>query len=185
MYRHPASIIITIFLPLLIISTLNLAVFFQDNSLAGRIAAIATILVAYVAFLPTIRERIPPTPEVTAMDIILVLLCTNGLLCLLRSLLDRAISPADYSYIWNEDPIFMICLMNMIVNFTIVAVGCIVFKTKLERDYIKGVKSNKRSDRGNMQWKNPECEESIQKIKQERPDSIEILWRAETKKVIP
>jgi hypothetical protein len=36
-------------------------VYFQDNAFAGRLAVIATITLAFIAFLPTINDKIPQT----------------------------------------------------------------------------------------------------------------------------
>jgi hypothetical protein len=36
-----------------------MTIYFQDVSFAGRLAVIATITLAFVAFLPTINDKIP------------------------------------------------------------------------------------------------------------------------------
>lgn len=79
----------TIYLPVLLLAIISLAVFFQDFSLSGRISSIATLMVAYTAFLPTVRESIPPSPNVTMVDIILYSLISTCLMCLVRSWIDR------------------------------------------------------------------------------------------------
>ena len=51
-----------IFIPLGILSAINLGIYYQDcNVLADKIASIATVTLALVAFIPTINDKIPPT----------------------------------------------------------------------------------------------------------------------------
>jgi hypothetical protein len=98
MYRFPLTDLITIFVPLLLLSLINLTIFFQDNTLSGRVSSIATLMVAYSAFLPTVRTRIPPSPNFTFIDFFVYSLLSSSVLCLLRSYLDRNIQP--YTYNW-------------------------------------------------------------------------------------
>ena len=100
MYKYPLTTILAVFFPLLLLAIINLAVFFQSNDIGGRIASIATIMVAYSAFLPTVRQLIPTTPQITAMDLTLVLFALTELLTLLRAFLDRKIPAEDYEYLW-------------------------------------------------------------------------------------
>jgi hypothetical protein len=60
LYKHPLSTVTTVFIPLWILGIINLAIFYQSPDLSGRIAAIATIALAFIALIPTIREQIPP-----------------------------------------------------------------------------------------------------------------------------
>jgi hypothetical protein len=83
----------------LLLAVINLCIFFQNYNLAERIASIATLMVAYTAFLPTIRESIPPSPSITLVDIILYSLISTCFLCLLRSWFDRAL-PDTELYVW-------------------------------------------------------------------------------------
>jgi len=55
LYRKPFQTLINLFFPVVILSIINLAVFFQDNGIAKRLQNLAIILVAYVALIPTIR----------------------------------------------------------------------------------------------------------------------------------
>lgn len=62
-----------IFLPLFLLAVLNLGIFYQDNDLHKRIVSIGAILVSFVAFIPVIREQIPPTPKITAVELLVLL----------------------------------------------------------------------------------------------------------------
>ncbi len=55
LYKMPFSSVATIFLPLSLLAGLNFGIFFQDENLANRIACIASLALAFVAFIPTIR----------------------------------------------------------------------------------------------------------------------------------
>lgn len=64
LYKNPGSSLLSIFIPLWVTAIINLVVFFQDNRLADRMAVIATASLAFIAFLPTINEKIPQTSTV-------------------------------------------------------------------------------------------------------------------------
>ena len=65
MYRLPLVSLLTIFLPLWFLGVISLGIYFQDNTLAERVASIATVMIAYVALLPVVRGQLPPHPRVT------------------------------------------------------------------------------------------------------------------------
>ena len=56
LYKFPSVQILTIFLPLVLLSIINLGIFFQDYDLHDRIASISVLLIAFVALVPTLRE---------------------------------------------------------------------------------------------------------------------------------
>jgi hypothetical protein len=92
--------IITIFFPFLLLAIINLCVFFQDYKLSERISSIATIMVAYTTFLPTIRQSIPKSPNAIMLDYILYGLISTSLLCLFGSWMDRS---KIRRYRWQKD----------------------------------------------------------------------------------
>lgn len=48
-----------------VLAFINLSIYYQtSNVLADKIAAIATVTLAFVAFLPTVNEKIPQTSVV-------------------------------------------------------------------------------------------------------------------------
>lgn len=51
----PVVGILTIFLPLLLLSIINLGIFFEEKDLHQRIVSIAAIMVSIVALIPVIR----------------------------------------------------------------------------------------------------------------------------------
>ena len=73
LYKYPGANLISIFIPLWVLGFINLAIFFQEPSLSGRIAAIATLTLAFIAFIPTINETIPQTAEIKLVEILVYL----------------------------------------------------------------------------------------------------------------
>lgn len=64
MYKHPYISLMTIFFPLWSLSLYNLFMFFQGNDLSMRISNGATLVLALFAFIPTIRDQLPDTPNI-------------------------------------------------------------------------------------------------------------------------
>ena len=65
MYRMPLVSLATIFIPMWLVGWIGLAVFFQSNELADRLATIATVMLTYLAFMPVVRGELPPKPTIT------------------------------------------------------------------------------------------------------------------------
>ena len=63
--------LVTIFLPLWLLGIMNLGIFFQDNGFADRLATIATVMLAYMAFMPVVRSQLPPNPSITFIEILI------------------------------------------------------------------------------------------------------------------
>jgi hypothetical protein len=64
LFKNPAISVFSIFVPLWIIGFINLFIFFQERGLSGRIASVAVLTLAYIAFVPTINDQIPQTPTI-------------------------------------------------------------------------------------------------------------------------
>lgn len=127
MYRHPFTFILMVFLPTILLAIFNLAIFFQDKDLAGRIASLATLLVAYTAFLPTVREQIPPSPKITIFEMCLYAIMSTTVLCLLRSIIDDG-TKEGYVYDWSTDPFYLVSMGIVIVVGIMMSLGIIIFK---------------------------------------------------------
>jgi hypothetical protein len=82
----PFTSLATIFLPLWLLAVLNLGIFFQPEGLSDRIAAIASLALAFIAFIPTIRGQIPPSPNIVFVEILVYLVAGTSLLALGQSL---------------------------------------------------------------------------------------------------
>jgi uncharacterized membrane protein len=96
---------------------INLFIFFQDNDLTGRIAAIAVLTLAYVAFIPTINEQIPQTPEIKLADIFIYFGIIATALCVIQSYVHRDDVEYTTHYDWQNDGFFIAVLIINIVTF--------------------------------------------------------------------
>ncbi len=72
-FNYAVIDMIRIFIPILILSSIGLLIFQQENAkdekkfttLAKRIASGFSLLIAYIALIPLIRANLPPTPSIT------------------------------------------------------------------------------------------------------------------------
>lgn len=68
LYKNPLNMTINAYFPMFILALLGLMIFMQENDVADRIANISVILLAYIAFIPTVRSIIPPVAYFTLAD---------------------------------------------------------------------------------------------------------------------
>jgi hypothetical protein len=55
MYKYPVTSLVAIFGPLFILGFIGLTIYFQSPDLGGRLGTIATLILAFVALIPTIN----------------------------------------------------------------------------------------------------------------------------------
>ena len=55
LYKHPFTTIFSTMMPMWILATIVQIAFFQTNDLGGTISSVGIALVAYMAFIPTVR----------------------------------------------------------------------------------------------------------------------------------
>ena len=58
-------------IPGYILGLISLVIYFQvggQDGLADRVAAIATIILAYIAFIPVVRSQIPAVPKLSIIE---------------------------------------------------------------------------------------------------------------------
>ena len=68
MFRSPEDSILNIFLPLILLGVINLGIFFQDSAIDSRIQSITSLMIAFVALIPTIQDEIPSHPKMTIVE---------------------------------------------------------------------------------------------------------------------
>lgn len=85
-YKFPSVQILTIFLPLVLLSIINLGIFFQNYDLHDRIASISVLLIAFVALVPTLREELPPTNNIVFIEILVYVQTYASVIALAHSL---------------------------------------------------------------------------------------------------
>lgn len=82
-----------------LLAFINLAIFFSGSDLSGRLQNLGGLMIAYTAFLPTIRQRIPPSSKITFTDILIYSLILTSLLCTIRSVTIAQID--KFKFQWN------------------------------------------------------------------------------------
>jgi hypothetical protein len=59
--------LVTVFIPLWLLGLINLGIYFQDQDLGSRIGSIIGIMLAFIAYIPTIEAAIPPSSNIVFM----------------------------------------------------------------------------------------------------------------------
>jgi hypothetical protein len=171
MYRYPFNTVLTIFLPILLLAVITLAIFFQDFGFGGRIASIATLMVAYSAFLPTVRESLPPVPTCMMFDVIVYSMIFTSILCLIRSWIDREMDTTENPYDWTTDPLFLISLALVCLWTFLLIVTLIVHKCIWELQYNRiRAKAHEKGDFDSSKWVTKECNEYFESLKEKCVD---------------
>ncbi len=139
---------------------INLLIFFQEPSLSGRIAAIATLTLAFIAFIPTINSQIPQTPEIKLIEFLVYMETVASVLCLIQSLYVFTTQDlTTYSFVWNQDGFFITALIINLITVVAVFFLFILHKCHWEKAYVRP-----RDSTGKVQvfqkihWKNAECD---------------------------
>ena len=81
LYRFPCASVFAIYFPLWLLGVIGLGIFFQDTGLADRLGSLAGLMIGYVALLPNIREQLPPSPNITLVEIFVYLQIMMTTLC--------------------------------------------------------------------------------------------------------
>lgn len=81
-YKHPGLSILTVFIPIWILGLIGLCVFFQEQGFGSRLATIAVLVLAFVAFLPTINSSIPPSPDIKLVDLLILMQLASTIILL-------------------------------------------------------------------------------------------------------
>ena len=135
-YRFPGIDVVSLFVPLWVFALANLTIFFQGPSLSDRISSIATLMVAYMAFIPFIRERIPLTSRLTFLDINVLLLVSTCLVCLWESVkISRPHNVKLFHFNYRDNVPFLVCMSILIMSVVYVLSMFLLHKTIWEPSY--------------------------------------------------
>lgn len=129
--RYPLQIFLGIIIPVSFLCFINFATFLLNKNLAERIGCIATVLIAYSTYLPTLRQRMPEYHKLNMMEVVMYSVITSGFLSLLRSVLNYIAPPTNYKCI--NDPIFKACLITTGIVIAGIIVMFILSHIELER----------------------------------------------------
>jgi hypothetical protein len=105
-----------IFIPLIFLACLNLAVFFQPADMHKRIVSIGGMLLAFVALIGPIRQQMPEIPDISFIEIIVLVEASTTVLSLAQSLHIR--NQSDFALHWSDyDEFFLTALIVSFLNF--------------------------------------------------------------------
>jgi hypothetical protein len=146
LYKFTTATLGTIFLPLFILTLINLCIFYQSWELNERIANIAMLMIAFLALIPVMHSQMP-LPKLTLLEICLYLELSTTILCLIDSVqIVENFTEEEYDFVPMEDPFFCACLIISSVIFglffILYCVNLLVWR-KNHRDYKKFGKFNK------------------------------------------
>lgn len=66
--------------------------------MSGRIGAIATMILGYIALIPSIKDRLPPSSKLTVIEAVIYIETVCCMLILYESFTIRNIP--DYEFVW-------------------------------------------------------------------------------------
>lgn len=103
-FKYAVIDMIRIFVPILVLSTISLLIFVQENATDGngfttlskRIASGCSLMIAYVALVPLIRAKLPPTPSVTLIEILVYSSTIPNFLAIISNLSTHFIDYNDF-----------------------------------------------------------------------------------------
>ena len=101
LYKYPGNSLATIFIPIFLLALVSLAIFFQGPDLSGRIGAIATMILGYIALIPSIKEQLPPSSKITIIETVVYIETMCCLLCLYESFRISSIDESEFIFIWH------------------------------------------------------------------------------------
>jgi len=87
--RSPWNYFLTVLVPNFILQLLSLILFFTEDDFEERVKNITILILAIVAFLPTVRAGLPHIPYITLMDLIIYSSVANVGLCVLATIIDK------------------------------------------------------------------------------------------------
>jgi len=71
MYRYPIVDMMTIFIPLWLLSFVSIYIYFQPTEIITRVMNVAALMIAYAAIQPIVRESMPEATSITLVDLLL------------------------------------------------------------------------------------------------------------------
>lgn len=153
-YKHPGVNLIEIFIPIWILGFINVLVFFQANDLAGKLAIIATIALAFIAFFPTINASVPNTPGIKMIDILIYLEVLTTFLSMIDSLITWNTLPGTYVFEYATNAWFIATVIINILCVIVVVVIYFIHKVSWERAYIADNPAKKEKSLFRKSWSN-------------------------------
>ena len=131
---------INIFVPLVILAAISMMMFGQENGVNAdgitvfwiRIASSSNILIAYVTLIPIIRSRLPPSPSLTLIEIVIYASTAPSFLAVLSVYLTGHIFVLKYYETFDPwtDWLFMISFLISSISFVIMVILVSIYISK-------------------------------------------------------
>ncbi len=109
MFREPLTSLVTVFIPLWLLGLINLGIYFQDKDLGSRIGSIIGIMLAFIAYIPTIDAAIPPSSNIVFMEGLVYMQSFASLMTFIHSM--RIKDYKEFKLVWYETPEYWITLV--------------------------------------------------------------------------
>ena len=162
LYKYPGNALATIFIPIFLLSLLSLAIFFQSNHLSERIGSIATMILGYIALIPSIKEQLPPSSKITVLEIVIYV----STLCCLFSLIESFLidDHSEYVFDWKTNYLFLVCLLIHLFVFLFIGTLMLLHIFVWEPSYNLDVEVRKTDpEKDPHEWINPYCDYELYK----------------------
>jgi hypothetical protein len=142
LFRYPVVDMMTIFVPLWLLSFISIYVFYQTTEIMNRIVNVAALMIAYAAIQPIVRENLPDATTLTLVDVLIYMELLINILFLVRTIDVRALydTPditdaeqvrlSNNSYNRWNDGLFIASVAISITNFLIVVVLILYYLVK-------------------------------------------------------
>jgi len=121
-------------------------ILFEDDSFGTRVVTITGLILAIVAFLPSVRNGLPHIPYITLMDFLIYAGVVNLGFCLLETSLKR--HNPDY-----ESNVWLIVVSAIVFSTLLVSIPCLIWRffewltMKIKNDYRKEIIESKIEER--------------------------------------
>lgn len=118
-------------------------------------ATIATVTLAYVAFIPTINATVPNTPEIKLIDLLVYLNILTTIFTMIDSVITARTKDAAYVFEWQSNGWFWTTVVLNLISVVVIIVLFIVHKVFWERVYTSTEKvKKKQKNLPKKQWYN-------------------------------
>ena len=138
MYRYPLAALISVLVPMYILSFISLVIFWEDaRNLGVRVQTMAALLIAYSALVPTIRAKIPPSPQITFLEYLVYALMFSIFLAILDTFLVNLEFKANGTndFVWYRNWRFMLSFVNILATAAIALLVSVIYKCVWEPRY--------------------------------------------------
>jgi hypothetical protein len=153
------STFIALVTPIVILALINLVIYnFDRSSIEAKVGTVATVTLAFVAFLPTVNDKIPETNLIKLIEIIVYLQIGASILTLAGAWEAYYSDALTYVFDYKTNAYFMLTMLVNIICFFIFALLLLLHKFWWERIYLRQTEKKKEAVIDHQLWANKECD---------------------------